>query len=201
MFSHHCEYTGNLFARNGGGVAVMFSDSVTMRQNRFERSWGSASYGLLLKELRDSHIDSNVFSRNSVGLWTEGTTRVVVTGNRFLANGWAVRVLGDASENSFRGNLFEANSFDVGTAPGWNSNVFDANYWDRYRGYDLDRDGYGDVPFQPVRLFSLVSQQHQPSLILLHSFFVDLLDLAERVVPALTPETLLDRRPLMRWAS
>ena len=179
----------------------MFSDSVTMRQNRFEQSWGSASYGLLLKELRDSHIDSNVFSRNSVGLWTEGPTRVVVTGNRFLANGWAVRVLGDASENIFRGNLFKANSFDVGTAPGWNSNVFEANYWDRYRGYDLDRDGYGDVPFQPVRLFSLVIQQYEPSLILLHSFFVDLLDLAERVVPALTPETLLDRRPLMRWAS
>jgi len=41
-------------------------------------------------------------------------------------------------------------------------------------------------------------QQHEPALILLHSFFIDLLDLAERVIPAFTDETLMDRRPLMR---
>jgi nitrous oxidase accessory protein len=201
MFSHHCEYVANTFAGNGAGVAVMFSDSVTMRRNRFERSWGSAAYGLLLKELRDSRIEGNRFADNTVGLWTEGTSRVTVTGNDFVGNGWALRVLGDATDNQFRGNGFVGNSFDVGTAPGQNSNVFEGNYWDRYRGYDLDRNGYGDVPFQPVRLFSLFIQQSEPALILLHSFFVDLLDMAERVIPALTPATMMDRRPLMRWTT
>jgi nitrous oxide reductase len=33
--------------------------------------------------------------------------------------------------------------------------TFRENYWDNYEGYDLDRDGYGDVPFRPVRLFAL----------------------------------------------
>jgi nitrous oxidase accessory protein len=198
MFSHRCDYAENLFARNGAGVAVMFSDTVTMRRNRFEHNWGSSAYGLLLKELRDSRIEENYFGSNTVGLWTEGTSRVAVSGNRFVANGWAIRVLGDATENQFRGNLFLANSFDIGTNPGTNSNLFESNYWDRYRGYDLDRDGYGDIPFQPVRLFSVMIQEHEPALVLLHSFFIDLLDLAERVVPALTPETMKDRRPLMR---
>jgi nitrous oxidase accessory protein len=198
MFSNRCDYTDNLFARNGAGVAVMFSDTVTMRRNRFEHNWGSAAYGLLLKELRDSRIEENQFSENTVGLWTEGTSRVLVSRNRFVANGWAIRVLGDATDNEFRENHFLANTFDVGTAPGRNSNLFEANYWDHYRGYDLNHDGYGDVPFQPVRLFSLMIQQHEPALILLHSFFIDLLDLAERVIPAFTDETLMDRRPLMR---
>jgi nitrous oxidase accessory protein len=198
MFSHHCEYLDNSFTANRGGVAVMFSDSVTVRLNRFDRSWGSGAYGLLAKELRDSRIEENRFRGNTVGLWTEGTSRVVVTGNDFTENGWALRVLGDATDNQFRGNRFVGNSFDVGTASGQNSNVFDANYWDRYRGYDLDRDGYGDVPFQPVRLFSLFVEQSEPALILLHSFFTDLLDVAERVIPSLTAETMMDRRPLMR---
>jgi nitrous oxidase accessory protein len=201
MFSHHCEYLDNIFTRNKAGVAVMFSDSVTMRRNLFERNWGSAAYGLLLKELRDSRIEENRFVSNTVGLWTEGTSRVTVEGNEFVANGWALRVLGDATDNQFRGNRFRGNSFDVGTNPGHNTNVFDANYWDHYRGYDLDRDGYGDVPFQPVRLFSLLIQENEPALILLHSFFIDLLDLAERVIPALTPETMMDQHPLMRWGS
>jgi nitrous oxidase accessory protein len=201
MFSHHCEYADNTFSRNGAGVAVMFSDSVTMRHNRFERNWGSAAYGLLLKELRDSRIEQNRFANNTVGLWTEGTSRVMVTGNDFIANGWALRVLGDATENQFRGNHFAENSFDVGTTRGQNSNVFEGNYWDHYRGYDLDHDGFGDVPFQPVRLFSVFVQQSEPALILLHSFFIDLLDLAETVIPALTPETMMDHRPVMRWRS
>ena len=77
---------------------------------------------------------------------------------------------------------------------------FSENYWDHYAGYDLDRDGRGDVPFHPVRLFSLLVQQNPPALILLRSPFVDLLDAAERALPVLTPEALADRRPLMRWS-
>jgi nitrous oxidase accessory protein len=73
--------------------------------------------------------------------------------------------------------------------------VFDANYWDHYQGYDLDRDGYGDVPHAPVRLFSLVVQQNEPALILMRSFMVDLLDAAERLMPVLTPATLVDHHP------
>ncbi len=201
MFSHHCDYTGNSFVANRGGVAVMYSDSVTMRWNRFEDSRGSAAYGLLLKELRDSRIENNQFTGNTVALWTEGTSRVMVSGNRFVSNGWAIRVLGDAADNIFRRNQFAANSFDVGATEGHGDNLFQENYWDRYRGYDLDRDGFGDVPFQPVPLFAFLVQQNPPTLILLHSFFTSLLDLAERAVPALAPETLLDRRPLMRWST
>ena len=54
------------------------------------------------------------------------------------------------------------------------------------------------VPHRPVRLFSLLVAQNSPALILLRSAFVDLLDAAERVLPALTPETLTDPTPAMR---
>jgi nitrous oxidase accessory protein len=201
MFSQGCKYLGNSFPGNGAGVAVMYSDSVIMQRNRFERSWGSAAYGLLLKELRDSQIEHNRFAGNTIGLWTEGTSRTTISRNDFTGNGWAVRVLGDATDNRFTGNRFVGNTFDVGTVAGRNTNVFDANYWDHYQGYDLNRDGYGDVGFQPVRLFSLFVQESEPSLILLHSFFIDLLDMAERVIPSLTPETLIDAHPLMTPAN
>jgi nitrous oxidase accessory protein len=44
-------------------------------------------------------------------------------------------------------------------------------------------------------------EQSEPTLILLRSFFLGLLDLAERVVPVITPERLVDARPLMRWSA
>jgi nitrous oxidase accessory protein len=107
-------------------------------------------------------------------------------------------VLADATDNSFTGNRFVRNAFDVATNSRRSTSRFDGNWWDAYRGYDLDRDGYGDVPFRPVRLFALVVEQHKESLALLRSPLSSVLDAAERVFPVLTPATLVDARPLMR---
>jgi nitrous oxidase accessory protein len=127
---------------------------------------------------------------------------VVVTGNQFVRNGWAVRLMADATDSEFRHNRFVGNTFDVATNSRSSSpSTFAENYWDGYEGYDLDRDGVGDVPFRPVRLASVLVEQNAPMLILLHSFFLDLLEVAERLMPVLTPDGLVDRRPLMHWRS
>jgi nitrous oxidase accessory protein len=197
MRSDSCRYEDNIFSHNGAGVAVMYSSRVQMRNNRFERNWGNAAYGLLLKEISDGEVEGNRFERNTVGLYLEGSNRNRIARNTFEQNGWAVKVLANASDNRFEQNVFAGNSFDVATNSRSASSRFEENFWDHYRGYDLDRDGFGDVPFRPVRLFSLIVEQSEPSLILLRSLFVDLLDAAERVLPILTPETLVDARPLM----
>jgi nitrous oxidase accessory protein len=198
MFSNDTEYTGNTFRHNNAGVAVMYSKRVRILANRFEDSWGAASYGLLLKEMTDSEIRGNTFRRNTVGIYSEGSGRNEVTHNHFVRNGWAVRVRSNSRENRFADNNFIDNAFDVSTDSRRNANTFAANYWSRYDGYDLTGDGFGDVPFRPVRLFSLVVERTPAAMVLLRSFFVDLLDLAERVIPALTPETLVDETPRIR---
>jgi nitrous oxidase accessory protein len=198
MFSHGCRYLENRFVENLAGVAVMYSRDVTMRRNRFERSVGAASYGLLLKELSESMVEENRFSGNTVAVFAEGTTRSTFRRNLFTGNGWAVRLMGSATDNRFERNRFERNTFDVATNSFTNTTVFAENLWDHYEGYDLDRDGYGDVPFHPVRLFSFLVEQYEPSLILLRSPFVQLLELAERALPVLTPPALADARPVVR---
>ncbi len=198
MFSDSCRYEGNIFRDNESGVAVMYAKGVHIVGNTFERSRGSASYGLLLKEINDSEVRGNRFIENSVGLHMEGANRNDVADNDFLRNGWAMRVLADAQDNQLHGNAFLGNVFDVGTNSRSNYSTFRNNWWDRYRGYDLDHNGIGDVPHAPVRLFSLLVQQSPAALVLVRSLLVDVLDVAERVVPTLTPETLRDGAPLMR---
>lgn len=197
MFSDDCLYQENQFSRNGAGVAVMYSKQVRMVANRFEHNRGQAAYGLLLKDITDSRLEKNVFDANTIALYFEAANRVEAVENHFSSNGWAIRMLANSEANVVTGNAFVGNGFDVSTNSRSNASRFDGNFWDRYRGYDLDRDGFGDAPFRPVRLFSLVVEQNEPSLILLRSAFVDLLDAAERVLPILTPETLVDRRPLL----
>ncbi|MEZ4585503.1 MAG: nitrous oxide reductase family maturation protein NosD [Gemmatimonadales bacterium] len=197
MFSDSTEYRGNRFERNGVGVAVMYSKRVTMEGNLFVSNVGQAAYGLLLKDINDSRIVDNEFTGNTVGLYLEGSNRQEVRGNRFSGNGWAVRVLANSDHNAFEENSFVGNAFDVATNSRSATSRFGGNFWDQYRGYDLDGDGRGDVPFRPVRLFSLVVERNEPALILLRSIFVSLLDQAERLLPILTPDALTDRAPLM----
>ena len=198
MRSDSCSYEHNTFVRNGAGAAVMYSRWVNVLGNLFERNWGSAAYGLLLKEISDGVIRDNRFVENTVALYLDDSNRNLITGNRFDNNGWAVRLLASASDNRFERNVFRANAFDVATNSRSTNSSFRENWWDRYRGYDLNRDGRGDVPFRPVRLFGLVVEQNNPSLLLLRSPLVDLLDTAERLLPMLTPETLVDSLPMMR---
>ncbi len=198
MFSDDCRYERNVFRENGTGVAVMYSHRVVMQHNRFERNWGSAAYGLLLKDISDSEIRDNLFRSNSIGLYLEGSNRNEVTGNEFADNGWALKLFASAQENHLARNAFTGNTFDVGTNSRQSFSIFEENYWDRYRGYDLDRDGFGDVPFGPVRLFALIVEQSPTALLLLRSLIVDALDVVERVLPVLTPTELVDRRPVMR---
>jgi nitrous oxidase accessory protein len=198
MFSSENTYTRNTFRRNGAGVAVMYSKNVVIEENVFEQNWGPTAYGLLLKEISDSRIERNRFERNTVALSSEGSQRVLVANNRFVRNGWAARVMANSQENRFTANDFIENSFDVTTNSRRNFNSFEGNYWSRYSGYDLTGDGFGDVPFRPVRLFSMLIERTPVALVLLRSIFVDLLDIAERVAPVLTPETLVDERPRMK---
>lgn len=198
MYSDSCHYLGNTFRRNEAGVAVMYTKVVEMTGNRFESNWGSASYGLLLKEIADATIVGNRFERNTIGLMADGASRITARDNDFIGNGWALKLLSSTYDGTFAANNFEANTFDVSTNGRESQNAFNGNFYDTYQGYDLDHDGVGDVPHRPVRLFSIIVERNEPTLILLRGIFVGLLDAAERVIPALTPETVVDAHPAMR---
>lgn len=195
MFSDRCTYEGNTFTSNGAGVAVMYSEGIAVRGNEFSKNRGAAAYGLLLKEIDDATLAGNAFVDNSIGVYMEGSNRVRVEKNAFIRNGWALKVLANSEETEFVCNDFIGNTFDVATNSRRTVSVFRNNYWDEYRGYDLDGDSVGDVPFRPVRLFSLVVEQNEPSVVLLGSLFVDLLEMAEQLVPSITPQNLVDSQP------
>jgi nitrous oxidase accessory protein len=197
MYSSNNEYRENTFRNNECGVAVMYSHGVRMFRNRFEKSHGPSSYGILLKDISDSFVGGNLFFEDTVGILLDGTTRTDIEGNLFKDDGWALKILGDTDSNKITKNDFIGNTFDVATNAGSNQNTFVENYWDRYRGLDLKGGGIGDQPFRPVRLSSVLIQNYQASLLLIDSLFFTVLDNIENALPSLTPETFKDARPLM----
>jgi nitrous oxidase accessory protein len=198
MFSHDAEYLNNHFSDNGAGVAVMYTHTVKMFNNTFEHNWGASSYGMLLKDIRDSEVFQNRFTGNTTGIFIEGTSRTVFERNQFASNGWAIKLMGSSYDNFISGNNFIGNTFDVSSNSSLALNKFERNYWDKYQGYDLNRDGIGDIPYHPVSLFSVIVERIPSAIMLWRSLLVFLLDRAEKVIPAVTPENLRDDFPNMK---
>ncbi len=197
MFSEHNVFRHNVFRHSGAGVAVMYSKHTLMVDNRFEYNWGGASYGLLLKDIDDSDIRRNVFYRNTVGIYADGSNRTSVYANDFVQNGYALRIFANSMGMIFMYNNFLGNTFDVTTNSTKSYNSYLKNYWDKYQGYDLDKNGIGDVPYRPVSLFAMMAENYPQALVLLHSPLVQLLNQAERVFPVFTPKAIEDDQPMM----
>ena len=198
MFSHNDGYFGNVFRNNGAGVAVMYSKNVRMEENLFEKNWGASSYGILLKDISNSHIVNNKFIQNTMGIHMEGSSRIEISRNVFQGNGWAIKVQASCDDNRFYDNNFYRNSFDVATNGMMMLNKFSKNYWDKYDGYDMNKDGIGDIPYHPVSMYSMIVEQNPNALMLLRSFAVSLLDKAEKAIPSLVPENLMDDKPMIK---
>jgi nitrous oxidase accessory protein len=198
MFSNNDAYITNIFKNNGAGVAVMFSNHVKMIHNYFEENWGDAAYGLLLKEISDSYIENNRFTKNTTGIHMEGASRISMEKNVFENNGWGLKIQASCMDIVLTKNNFLSNTFDVGTNGSLVLNTFNNNYWDKYEGYDLNKDKIGDIPYRPVSMYSMIIEQNPPAMMLFRSFMTSLLDKTEKIIPTLTPENLKDDHPLMK---
>jgi len=198
MFSHNDAYISNHFTHNGAGVAVMYSHGVKMYSNVFEENWGDAAYGLLLKEISDSYIDGNTFIKNTSGIYMEGASRIHMQKNQFQNNGWGMKIQASCMDIEVTKNNFIGNTFDVGTNGSLVLNTFNSNYWDKYDGYDLNKDKVGDVPYRPVSMYSMIIEKNPPAMLLFRSFITTLLDKTEKVLPSITPEGLKDNLPQMK---
>jgi len=127
-----------------------------------------------------------------------GCRKMMVAKNTFTSNGWGMRVQASCENNTITQNNYFSNTFDVGTNGTMQLNKFISNYWDKYEGYDLNKDGYGDIHYQPVSLYSMIVEKMPAASVLLRSFMVTIMDKAETVIPSITPIELKDGKPLMK---
>jgi nitrous oxidase accessory protein len=204
-YSSDVEVRKNHVQGTRDGIYLEFSDRITITDNV---SMDNLRYGLHFMFSNNDIYTNNTFENNgagvavmfskSIGINIEGSNRIKYINNDFVGNGWAIRVVGACYTNSFKGNNFLYNSFDISYNSKLNDNVFEGNFWSGYTGYDLDKDGIGDVPYRPVKLFSYVVNRTPETIVLLRSLFMDIIDFSERVSPVFTPDNLKDVQPLMK---
>lgn len=209
MYASGSSVEGNTFADNAVGAYAMYSDHLSYRDNRFLGNHGPSGYGLALKDTDDVTVSGNVFAANRTGLYFDNSpmqpkTRNEISDNVFAYNDIGLAFMPSVRGNDFSGNRFVENGQQVALLAGGSFKGNDwtpagrGNYWSNYAGYDADRDGVGDLPYQEVSLFGDLVSRHAALRLFSLSPAQSALDLAARALPVFRPDPLLtDSAPLV----
>jgi len=197
------------FEDNAVGAYIMYSTGVRVEGNRFLRHRGSTGVGLALKESDDVLLRGNLLAGNHVGLYLDGTPRLLtarseIVDNIIAGNETGMQLLGSAARNVITGNVLDGNVLQVRIDSGradanrW-SRGGRGNYWSDYAGLDLRRDGVGDVPYRARQWFESLGERIPELAWLRGGIAAAAVDFAARALPIFAPEVLLeDPHPLMR---
>jgi nitrous oxidase accessory protein len=205
MYSHDNVLEGNRYIDNVVGVFLMYSRNVAVRKNLLARSSGPGGMGLGIKESGNLDVSDNFFVANTKGVYMDTSPLDQEDFNRFERNAFyhsevAVLMHGSEQRNTFSDNAFVSNHSQVeveggGDALGvdWTENAFDD-----YAGYDMDRDGYGDIPYELRRLSSQLASTYPQLLFFRGAITLELLDAISLLFPLVEPQTtMIDSRPKM----
>jgi nitrous oxidase accessory protein len=206
MFSRDAVVAKNRYVRDEVGVFVMYSRGVTVEENLVADAYGPAGTGIGLKEAGNVVARRNRVVHDGVGLYVDTSPLEpgdfdVVEDNWFRLNQVAIVFHASPRATKIAGNSLRDNASQVrvdgeGDALGveWSGND-----WDDYRGYDFDRDGTGDVPYELRSLSSDLTSRHPELAFFEGSPTLALVEAAGRVVPLFEPRTLVrDPRPRVR---
>lgn len=207
MYCDDAVIRGNLLWNNSVGAFLMYSRRLRLEQNTLAANHGPSGYGVGLKDMDDARVTGNLFLGNRVGVFLDNSPREVrstalVRGNRFVGNDAGVKMLPNVRRAEFIANSFEENQEQVEIAGGGSAvaeNRWQGNFWSDYLGFDVDRDGLGDVPYRSQRLFESFADRAPELEVFSLGLAARFLDFAARVLPSVRPQPkLTDPEPKVR---
>jgi nitrous oxidase accessory protein len=209
MYSHGNQVEGNRYIDNVVGIFIMYSRDITLRDNLFARSSGPGGMGLGIKESGNLTVTDNAFIANTKGVYMDTAPLEPDDFNTFENNAFfhsdvAVLMHSSARRNAFLGNQFVSNHSQLQVEGGGNALEVEwlGNSFDDYVGYDMDGDGFGDIPYELRRLSSQLESTYPQLQFFRGAITLELLDAISSLFPMVEPQTtLIDPRPAMRTAS
>ena len=209
MYASDSIVRDNTFRNNVVGVFVMYSRNIAIRDNTLAENVVPDAMGLGVKESGDLVVERNRIVHVGQCLYFDNSPfregdAMTVRSNTIARCGTGVTFHMSEARTRFEDNRFEANGTPAavegrGTALGV---AWRGNYFDDYRGYDRNGDGFGDVPYELRDLSARLVSAHPDLAFFRGTPALSLVDLAAAAFPVLQPETLLvDAKPRMRPAA
>lgn len=198
MYSQHNVVENNHYHDNAVGIYVMYTEGVQVRNNRISHSTGATGMGIGFKEASDTIVEGNDVIYCAIGISSDLSpyqpdSRNVIRGNRVAYNGVGVQFIGDRAGTTIESNVFEGNLTHVAVSTGATAerNAWQGNYWDDYQGFDRDRDGVGDTPYELYAYADRIWMELPYAQFFKNAPLLEALDFLERLAPFSNPTRLL----------
>ncbi|MEL3971719.1 NosD domain-containing protein [Rossellomorea oryzaecorticis] len=160
MYSKGVTAAGNTLKKNVTGLMLMMTNQTAIRDNRILLHTDYNGYGLVLFEGEAIVVKGNEISENAAGMSLQKIKNSEIVDNKIMANQTGVQFIHYDESNQMSGNELYGNILSA--ASDVRGAGVDGNEWDDYRGFDLDRDGFGDTPHQVKDLFSQLMINEKP---------------------------------------
>jgi nitrous oxidase accessory protein len=205
--SHHNIIKDNTFKYNSVSIILMGAMDTNITNNKILSSTGAAGIGLLIKGVKNFHFSHNRVSFNAQGIYidsksTEINMQRYFTHNLLTYNKEAMHFHKDIQNNTISHNIFEGNIDDIVKNTQQKTtfyNIVNNNYWDRYQGFDKNRDNIGDRPYQIYLYADQLWQYDHRVKFFYASPLMSILDFLAQIAPFIEPVLVLeDTQPLIK---
>lgn len=218
MYSYYNEVIDNRTNDTRTGYALMQSKYLTVTGNR---SQNDKNYGILMNYILYSTIANNFVSDISRSSFIDKDNRGAPGGegkalfiynsqhndihhNTFANSGIGIHLTAGSVNNQIYNNNFLHNRTQVKyvstNTQEWSKDGA-GNYWTDYLGWDLDANGIGDKPYQPIDGVDHILWKYPTAKILLNSPAIQTLRWVQEQFPVLRPPGVKDSYPRMNPAS
>lgn len=204
MYSDDNYFEGNIATNNVAGAAPMYSKRITFRENVFAYNRGHRSFGVLFSNCNDCLAEGNVFFGNTRGALFDVSYHNIFRNNLVAANDIGIDLISSSGFNTFTENNFMDNMEQIAFRAGriGEGNVFyeegTGNYWNDYRGFDLDQNGIGDTPYLTGDIFTYLMNKAPAVRLFLNSPAAKALEFAENMFPVIEIPKAEDAYPLIK---
>ncbi len=196
----------NYYEKNSVGIFFMFSRDSIVENNTIKSSLGTTGMGIGLKEVDHFTIKNNILAYNAIGIYIDRSPYEPDSvndfmGNKILYNTEAIRFHSINIDNNFTKNTFLGNIEDIlADTPKSDiyKNTFSENYWDNYKGFDMDKDNYGDTSHKKYEYMDKIWAYNENIKYFYGSPIISLLEFLLKLAPFTEPTFLFeDLKPKM----
>jgi len=197
---------GNRFVDNEAGVFALKANGLEIRDNLVAEIRDVTGVGIGLKESSSAVIEGNRVFNVTVGIALDLSPEDHelpnrVNGNLLAYNMVGIQFLSDRGGNHLSGNRLLGNYLPVAVRNGGGAmkNRWQGNGWSDYAGFDRDRDGTGDTPYELYAYADQLWLDFPSTQFFVASPTFTLLDFLERLAPFTEPRLLVrDSAPQLR---
>jgi nitrous oxidase accessory protein len=186
---------------------VMGAKDMKVLHNTIKSSKGAAGIGVVINGVSNFRFEHNILKFNAKGIYIDGQEKEIgmkryINHNEISYNGEAIHFHASIKDNTITHNKIFGNIDDVVKDIEGNfspKNVVEYNYWDRYAGFDRDRDNIGDNSHQIYQYADQLWHYNNKVKFFYGSPVMSLMNFLSNLAPFVEPNLIMeDSKPIFQ---